>query len=539
MPISFEEASENLENALDMRGYISVFGLGVCSVIMFIMVRMHVYRNPLMSLVFYMNILQFVYDLSLLRWCGSEEGKEDISYFKCRAVTVGLLHFAAMSICTCTNLISCLVAFVITKKRAVQASQTVLLLLMIIPSIVLGVYEGITFYDFHKDRNNGGYRVEYRGLLEVFDVIQLLSAIINFTAGAFIIFQLRAIKQLNSCNPCAVLCCMSSRGVPRAGAGAGRTPSARGVSNRRSVSGSVMKVTRNSISAPKSGNSRGPESKAPLPLFLLAQRLVWYPIIATVSLFASMWYHMSQNSGIDSYPETAEINPKYKLQTVQLYFVAAALPLAGIAYASVFLFVHPGAWVEFKFYAWYVWMYVRHLSKIPPELLAEKEKEHGSDKGAAKGPRLVNRKQIPAEKNSEESSANGKAKPTLRASNSLPSVLSPSFDVDDDTNKDNRHFSGETAPHDEHRYDSENHDYAYGDEVEEEWDFDDVEDLETYIAAAATTSVEAPAESTGIELSEIGDAAKNPMQTEIDPDLRGNKISVSPFRESSAEHSNL
>lgn len=581
--MSQEKAHENLEFALNLRSAIAFFGLIVTTMMIALMIKMKTYRNRLMSLVFWMNTFQLGYDLSLLRWCGPSN-YETPDYIECRAVLYGLLHFSAMCMGTCTNFISCLVAYVIMTNNSFQLSQYLIITLMIIPSIVVGIVVARGFKYHHSHHDDPVATSEGRNDLTLFDTIQSVSAGINFIAVAIIISRLHKIGQLSSCNPCSFLC-QSSRSSESTSLSE-KTRCAKGESSskshRRSLSGGIVKVSRrNSIAqvgrpgntTPSRSAKGSDKSKTPMPMFLLAQRLIWYPVVATLTLFASMWYHLTQRSGLDGYAETVINNSDPDLQTVQLYILATVVPLTGIAYASVFLFVQPGAWVSLKMSWLYVFYYIRYCSNIPPELLITLEvnasTKSGSEMdhhaGSSKQPRLVSKKSVKKLSVHGESNIGGNSEKSASADGSHLSAGAGSNQIDkklmavldgayvpsgaNSLYANNYGLELTDVGRQSYSYDAEAKadafDYAYGEEdndedVEEEWDFDQVDDLEDYICGHeddngnGNSTSSRPASSSGLIID-------NPLQTgaEGHPDRKSSAHHVSPYRASSSPNSNL
>jgi len=267
---------------------------------------------------------------------------------------------------------------------------------------------------------------------------------------------------------------------------------------------------------------------APLPLFDLAKRLVWYPIIGSVAVTISTVYNVSQRSTIDQYMRTVIVNENPVQQTIQFYFLTIMLPLCGIAYGGVFVSIQKGAWEQLQASVWHGYCFLRYCGEIPPELLSPivNPDDTGMNE-TAPGPKLIRTiithrsirqgagmkigrtspSSLTAESSvngvlgTRDSTASTSAYDTTSSKSRVGSAsrtVSVQFDVPlDNSSYFDSKYGSHSADQDAYDYeyndkderndqDHAANDYYSDDEeiIEEHWDFDDIDDLEAYIGKA-------------------------------------------------------
>ena len=650
--ITWEQAHFHYDLAHNLRYAFAGISLIVNSLTMVLIVKMKVYKNRLMAIVFWMNMFQLAYDTSLLPICGNpphvgtfevtDEVRNPVAereiledYIDCRTAAMFLLITAGIAIGACTNLISGLVAYVITTGRPLQISQGWIIFLILIPALSLAMLLSQEYRQVHlDDLRDGSY---FATLLDTYDAIQLGNTTVNFFAIALIANRLSNLGY-ESVFGCRIFSCCRESTTKK------DNPKTTTLTTRRASTTQSHEIDRTNMplsdgrgpsvinlqsslasSTDKGGygndrfrmeqHSSGPAppgepyggtradgagraskqpqprlksitklrighhaqgekyvKQAPLPLFDLARRLIWYPIVGSLACVGSTLYHITQRSSIDQYIKTVVKTDKAIVQTVEFYSLAIILPLCGIGYGFVFLFVQRGAWTELKSLIWYAYCVIRYCGKIPPEITFAVNDPDDSDQKAGeklgrKRPRLIRKVTIRREHRKSETqveesvgsssrgfpstksnssafdayenkatdasaiddrdstaSASYRSSDSFRPNNRLPSVR---FETNDCNYFDSNYSSQMENDGYDYEYSEEGYDNEYYSEEEEEvevlyWDFDNVDDLESYIeeAAASTDKVNSSSDmNVDIELAKVTNAMVESAGDQVIPDI--------------------
>jgi len=616
--MTLQEAYLHYNTAHSIRYGLASLSLIVNGLTMHLIIKMKLYKSRLMAIVFWMNVCQICYDLSMLPLCGNPpavvrnedtihnhnpvaEHSELEPYVDCKTGTIFVQTTADLAMGLCTNFISCLVAYVITLRRSLQISQIWMMCLILLPAATMGVLVAQEYRQVQLDETRDG-KMLYT-LLDSYDAIELGTLVINFVAIALVtntlsklgyegVFGFNLSSSSCSCSgngngknspskdnpnthiththrqsvirdsryPDGDINCMrapsvvvspingfASRaqdlvhaqiGAVRFGGplssetGCGGSPHANArleefrqsiiqaqaqqQANNPSKRSKSVTVTTTSQEIPSTKSALAKHA-APLPLFDLAKRLVWYPIVGSVAVCTSALYHLSQRTTIDQYVRTVVLNENPVQQTIQFYLLTIVLPLCGISYGCVFVSIQRGAWELLKRDAWELYCYCRYCGKVPPGLLPPAMSADDTDGKSEKRPKLIRtvtthrsiriNAGAGAARSSVTSPGGGSTKQSVsdtrdsRASANDYDGSSKSYASCFDENDQNpSYFDDEygSSAAAQNGYDYEyNEDedssnqadddeyYSDSEEIEERWDFDQIDDLEAYIGKAA------------------------------------------------------
>jgi hypothetical protein len=294
--------------------------ISICAGILtiLVMIRLQVYKNRMMAVVFVMTCLQFVYDFSLIPqlsgWCGPNGSNE---YTKCRTIQLAITLFTGISSAQCTCLSVALIGWVILQRKAVPLNKYWMFILVIIPGLVMGIVYGLAYYDAgtHNSATEADDEIVSdqnwsSKVLAFYDSFRLVQIAFNTVCMLLILYELYSIK---------IICVKGASDVPPAASG-------------------------DSSSSSNSANQK----HAGYPMFLLASRLMWYPAAQTVSRIGPTWYHFATGDASSSYRKSVVLSNTPESMTIQLYAYGLTTPLAGLLYFFIFLMMQRGAWVETK-----------------------------------------------------------------------------------------------------------------------------------------------------------------------------------------------
>ena len=504
--LSRDTAIDNLQAALLFQEILAITSLVCSAFALYIMVRMQVYRNRLMFIVFGMNLLQFTYDLALLPYCGYIE--RDRAEVKCRAIQIGCVVFSTLAVGTCTVLIACLVAYVIAKRKRAQISFRVIVFVVIVPSIAYGAVLGHYYYvDELEDRavvDSNSADFTFYAMNQGHDYLRLAQVLINLLAVSVIIYTLKKMSRNGQYNLCT---CRRSREAALAAKAGVDMRKSQGAHHRGTAAGGATDQ---------------------YPMFVLARRLIWYPVIGSLGAMASFQYHFwFYGQAIDEYPTTVVNNPRWWWQTLQMFLYAIIMPMNGPLYAGVFFYVHTGAWAECKVTLWWMKEWLRYYGRIPEDvkkaiveasLLVEVEEGAGGD-GGNRRKSLVLRKSLKrVEARKKILSINSmKALETGRSGSGSGGVIAPIGDgmetSDNDTEDDTLDLYGSDDSLGWDDGDIDNGDYEYGEgegglEMGGVGDYEYSDDDDDYADEAGTgASAGADAKGKAVSLGARGNAS--------------------------------
>ncbi len=274
---------------------------------------------------------------------------------KCRAVQIGALAFSTLAVGTCTVLIACFVAYVIATRKRAQISFAVIVALVVIPSaIYASVLAHYYYVDELEDRkvvNGDDGDATFYAMNQGHDYLRLTQVLLNVLAVGVIIYTLKKMSRNGQYNLCT---CRRSKTDAKikareeVAAKAGLRPSESQLRNTAAHAGAATDQ---------------------YPMFVLARRLIWYPVIGSLGALASFQYHFYfSGQALDEYPGTVVTNPLWWWQTIQMFLYAFVMPMNGPLYAGVFFYVHTGAWTECKVTLWWVHEWVRHCGAVPEDI---------------------------------------------------------------------------------------------------------------------------------------------------------------------------
>ena len=301
--------------------WLSIISIACSAITIVLMYRLEVYKNNLMNVICTMTLLQFVYDFALIPFCGKPEW--DSHFDTCRRAQIGFGLFTGVASASCTNVISALVCYVIYYRKRSYLSRTFIYAVILVPSAVIGI---LGWVYWHKDEEiaktsaAGGTTPksdDFIITLAVYDYWRLVQLLLNLFFGIIIFYVLWSID---------IVC------------------------SKRTTTVAVRDETGSQGSSRSAASSISPsvaEASRAYPMFLLAMRLIWYPIAQSITRFGASWFQIQYNATITDYINLVSNSSSPGLVTVQLYTYAITVPSAGTAYFAIFLFVQKGAWREF------------------------------------------------------------------------------------------------------------------------------------------------------------------------------------------------
>ena len=287
------------------------------------MIKLSVWKNRLMGIIFYMTIFQLIYDVELLPFCSSDV--TSMAFVSCRTSAIGVGIMTGMASASCTCVISALVAYVILTRKRTGISPVWMFAIIVVPSLSLGLAEGIQYYKLTTNtiHSTNLDKIEeqkkmFEVLLNVYDYYRLAQVVFNTVCVGAIFCILYSIN---------IIC----------------------VRENQMHSSPLDPSNENPQDSMKSKSSsqRGGANTA-YPMFLLAMRLIWYPIAQSVARFGASWYQFSYGSTITSYPSTLVTTDSPGLLSLRLWVYVFLTPSAGLAYFLIFLRMQSGAMREFR-----------------------------------------------------------------------------------------------------------------------------------------------------------------------------------------------
>jgi len=289
------------------------------------MIKLSVWKNRLMGIIFYMTIFQLIYDVELLPFCSSDV--MSMAFVSCRSSAIGLGIVTGMASASCTCVISALVAYVILTRKRTGISPLWMFVIIVVPSLSLGLAEGMQYYKLKTNTIHGtnldkieGQKNMFEVLLNVYDYYRLAQVVFNTVCVGAIFYVLYSIN---------IICVRNNE--------MRRPPQQQDLSNEN---------LQDSMKSKSSSQRRG--ANTAYPMFLLAMRLIWYPIAQSVTRFGASWYQFSYGDTITSYPSTLVATDSPGLLSLRLWVYVFLTPSAGFAYFFIFLRMQSGAMREFK-----------------------------------------------------------------------------------------------------------------------------------------------------------------------------------------------
>ncbi len=320
---------DNFTAAMGIMDTIAIVSFLASLTSIFLMVKFQVYRHSLMSIIFYMTIVQAVYDISMIsKICGicPTAPLHDpvlIEWAQCKAIQYGIVRFCGLSAGLFTNLISVLVAYVILFRRRIPMPTWLIVLLVFGPSALIGVYFGVSFYEqtvtYGLIGKVGGSLTRFNVIVYVYNATNVASLALNILSVGYISWELKST---------GIICSKTSSSSSSAATAGDANMADSLASSTGSVDGVASPARQRTV----------------FPMFVLAKRLMLYPVVQIFVIFGTAYYGIDQNGeAIEAYPPNVIHNPEYGDQTTELFIFALLMPLAGMGYFGVFLFVQKGA----------------------------------------------------------------------------------------------------------------------------------------------------------------------------------------------------
>ncbi len=364
--------SDKYANSLYIGGmslmmYCSIISLIFSMWMLALMLHMKIYKERLMSLVFVMTIMQIIYDQSLIPFCGHMAANIPANdafnraYGQCRGSEMALTFFSAISSSACTNILSILVAYVIITKKQLHIRNWVLWSIIFVPGVIAGVFGYIFFESYISElistRKTPSKDSAFDIILIAYDAIRTVQFGMNMICVVMIFAEIKKNMKIGN---------YSKR----------RANSTNSQDTSTSTSTSTSKATNSSDNSSGRYFCCAHTDDTKYPMFLLAMRLMWYPIVQGITGFVSAFYHWTNNGeSIELFKATVQNNPNWRIQTIQFFLLTGCLPLAGPLYTLIFLKLQRGAWTESKRQFWLFYAYIRYcgnfnIEDAPPSGLA-------------------------------------------------------------------------------------------------------------------------------------------------------------------------
>ncbi len=331
MGYSQDEANNVYASAMVVLLWASIISAVASIITVYLMFRLNVWKNRLMGIIFAMTIMQLIYDISLLlfTFCGTPLSSD--TWAMCTSSQMGFGFCSGMAGATCTNIVSFLVAYVVLTRKRLSLTWFWTANIILTPSLVLGALCWYYFYEYNYLALHQGDAAVIAAASNIFaiafsiyDYIRMTQVAINIICVIVIFYNLWAIN---------IICVRDSR-------------------SRQLPSTSNLGVSR---AGPKRNDESG------YPMFLLAMRLVWYPIAQTITRFGASYYQISTGKTTSSYPQLAMASNSPNILSLKLYLYVVFTPSAGLAYFFIFLLMQTGAWAEFK--RPFVWLWNKACCK--------------------------------------------------------------------------------------------------------------------------------------------------------------------------------
>jgi len=316
----FDYAASRYDNALDIRDAVASFSL-MCSLLaIYVMIRMQVYKYSLMGVIFFMTLLQACYDTSIFTtYCGdpyvslsNKQGVQSQEWIECKSVQMAFVRATGIAVGLCTNIISAAVVYVIYYEKRLPLTFYKLTILVSVPSVIIGVFFGIYFYEQTVQYGLKGYL----GGQSNFNIL-------NFIYIAYLTMEF----VINLCCVIYISLYFYRSGMLQCG---------KKTSLRAFAENSERSVNGVAVSGLKERS---------YPMFALSKRLIFYPVTQSLVIFGGSFYAYGQGgAAVESYIWNVTSNPDRVKQTIQLYCFSALMPLAGFCYFLTFMTFQKGAW---------------------------------------------------------------------------------------------------------------------------------------------------------------------------------------------------
>jgi len=367
--VYLDYAQSNYDSAMDLLNALSGFSLLCSCMALYVMVRMKVYQHSLMGLIFVMTFLQTVYDASLFStFCGDPAvsqtdgaGIQSKTWTQCRSIQMGIVRGTGVGVGICTNVISAVVAYVIYFEKRLPLDYTSLAVLVLVPSIAVGVLFGQFFFEQTEKNGLKGYlggQDNFNIINFVYIAISTLEFAINVVCVLYISLQfyrggLLCARRQPSANMQIARLDQNSLKLHNKFDFSDSENRGSEASVGRFTGGPLGGARSRSSTAGVSASGRGRGSlsngtqrdRFAYPMFLLAKRLMLYPVVQSLVIFGGSFYAYAQGGeAMESYIWNATSNPSRQMQTIQLYFFCVLMPLAGFGYFLVFMTFQKGAW---------------------------------------------------------------------------------------------------------------------------------------------------------------------------------------------------
>ena len=361
--VYLDYAQSNYDSAMDLLNGLSGFSLLCSCMALYVMVRMKVYQHSLMGLIFVMTFLQTVYDASLFStFCGNPAvsqtdgaGIQSKTWTQCRSIQMGIVRGTGVGVGICTNVISAVVAYVIYFEKRLPLNYTSLAIVVLVPSIAVGILFGQFFFEQTEKNGLKGYlggQDNFNIINFVYIAISTLEFAINVVCVLYISLHfyrggLLCARRQPSANMQIARLDQNSLKLHNKFDFSDSENRGSEASVGRFTGGPLGGARSSTASASARDSLRNATQRERFvyPMFLLAKRLMLYPAVQSLVIFGGSFYAYAQGGeATESYIWNVTSNPARQMQTIQLYFFCVLMPLAGFGYFLVFMTFQKGAW---------------------------------------------------------------------------------------------------------------------------------------------------------------------------------------------------
>jgi len=345
--VYLDYAISRFDSSLDIRDGVAAFSLFSSLLALYVMIRMKIYKYSLMSIIFFMTFLQAIYDATIFTaYCGdpavsleNSAGVQSQEWIECRSTQMSFVRSAGIGVGICTNIISAAVSYVIYYQKRLPLNFLSVAALALVPSIVIGVMFGYYFYEQTLQNGLKGYlggQSNFNIINFIYIAVTTILLIINVICVAYISLHFYRSGMLK---------CWERRKTHHMEEGMpGNSLSARPSDDIQHNTFDPNHLQR------KSSMQRldvGPVGKHSVkyPMFSLAKRLIFYPVVQSFVTFGCSFYAYGQGGeSTEAYIWNVTSNPHKESQTFQLYCFSALMPIAGFGYFLTFMTFQKGAW---------------------------------------------------------------------------------------------------------------------------------------------------------------------------------------------------
>ena len=336
---SLDNAEDTFDAAMSLLKVLAAFSFLLClftlTSLLVVKDRKELSQNKLMLLLYSLIFSEMCYCACIIPWCGARGvGDPHEDYAVCRSRKVAFALFFGSLTSSISAFVGFTVAYTMLRRKKFPMnmfySVCVITLMCAAFAITANTYGRVKEKDIDEGYYGRSHEYTFDTILDVYNAFQIAIMVISFCFATVTFYVLYSINAIS--------------------AGTVARTNAASISSSRkiNVKSEVSNRTTAASNASSSVGTNKTNSKQVYPMFVLASRLGWYPVILVISRLGITFYQLYFQTTFATYVADVQAISNPGLMTAGLWVSLTLLPLGGAGCCLLFVYLQPGAWENLK-----------------------------------------------------------------------------------------------------------------------------------------------------------------------------------------------